>query len=584
VVAAALTVVASDIAHAVPFTDEVHQLGLAGLGWLVGILLMGVAVLSPPGRSPAQRPHPAADAVGWSSARMHLLLLAASAPLVLTILEPPVWGREDTLVAATASLTMFLVIIVRVNIAEPTHRRLLHERASLVDTARRQALTDPLTGLPSRAGFTDWLVTTLAADPAPLALLLVDLDDFKAVNDSLGDPTGDDILRIMGRRVVATIGDGGFVARHGGDEFAVALPRQASIDDVEAMAGRILTAVGDPLAVADRIVTVTASAGFAISGIGPGTRRAGDLSRDAELALFEAKKAGKHRWTRLDPVASASALQRLSLESELARAVSRREFELLFQPIVSLTADRIDSMEALIRWHHPTLGLLPPSDFLAAAERSVHMPLIGQWVLEEACRTAAAWRRLGLDDIGVSVNVSPVQLSDPTFVDFVKAVLEGTGLPTHLLTLEVLEAALGTDPATAERLAILGALGVGLAIDDFGTGYSCLARVAELPITELKLDRSLMIALDDSKVLHAVVHLGQELKLRLVAEGIESAAQLEHVRRLGCGAAQGYFISRPLPADEILPFARFWCMPHKSPRRSSKKAVGTLLDLSPGQV
>ena len=344
--------------------------------------------------------------------------------------------------------------------------------------------------------------------------------------------------------------DGGFVARLGGDEFAVALPRQASIEAVEAMADRILTAVGDPLAVADRIVTVTASAGFAISGIGPGTRRAGDLSRDAELALFEAKKEGKHRWTRLDEDASASALQLLSLESELARAVSGREFELLFQPIVSLTADRIDSMEALIRWNHPTLGLLAPSAFLVAAERSAHMPLIGRWVVEAACTAAAAWRRRGLDDIGVSVNVSAVQLSDPTFVDFIMSVLEGTRLPANMLTLEVLETALGADPATLDRLASLGRLGVGLAIDDFGTGYSCLARVAELPITELKLDRSLLIALDDSKVLHAVVHLGQELNLRLVAEGIESGAQLEHVRRLGCSAAQGYFISRPLPAAE----------------------------------
>ncbi len=303
-------------------------------------------------------------------------------------------------------------------------------------------------------------------------------------------------------------------------------------------------------------VSVSVSAGIALSA-----RTGADaehLLRDADLALYRAKSAGKKRWAMLDPEASAMAVRSLSIASELARALEADEFVLYFQPIVSLADGEIESFEALLRWDHPTLGMLLPGEFLAAAERSVHMPAIGRWVIEQACSTAAGWQRLGVTDIGVNVNISAAQLADDAFPDIVLRTLRDTGLAAGLLTIEILESALDATPALGERLGRLRDAGVRLAIDDFGTGYSALSRVAEVPVTELKLDRSLVAGAEDQRMVGAIVRLGQTLGLRLVAEGVETSQELKRVRALGCNAAQGYRISKPIAAPEVAPLLLSW--------------------------
>ena len=344
------------------------------------------------------------------------------------------------------------------------------------------------------------------------------------------------------------------VARYGGDEFAVVITPCPSPDMATEMARRLLQQLEGPIVTERGRVVVSASIGVSLSD--RSGRSAETLLRDADLALYRAKAEGKHRWSLLDPETSAAALRSLSVAADLPRALEADEFELTFQPIVSLADGRIESLEALLRWNHPTLGTLLPGEFLPAAERSIHMPTIGRWVLEEACTAAAGWCRLGAGDIGVDVNISAAQLADDHFPDLVLKTLEQTGLSPRLLTLELLENSLEATPALVGSLERLRRAGVRLAIDDFGTGYSSLSRVAELPVTELKLDRAVFAGAGDKRMASAVARMGQTLGLRLVAEGVETSSELNLVHSLGYDAAQGYLMSKPVAATEVVKMLR----------------------------
>ncbi len=307
-------------------------------------------------------------------------------------------------------------------------------------------------------------------------------------------------------------------------------------------------AASAPIDLGTRSISVTVSIGIARSdrAWSPSGHLVDDLWREATLALADAKSRGGHCIVSLDAEQSRLAIRRLSLASELSRAVAEREFVLHYQPIVALSTGRIEAFEALIRWNHPALGLLSPSEFLPALDRSAEMAAVGRWVLEEACHSAAGWGRLGHEEVGVHINVSEVQLKDDRFVGEVRNALAATSLSAHRLTLEVLESALDSTEAVLGRLAQLRRLGVGLAVDDFGTGYSSLTRVADLHASILKLDRSLVLEAADTRMAENALMLARRFDMRVVAEGIETIDSMQRMRDIGCDAVQGYLTGRPV--------------------------------------
>jgi diguanylate cyclase (GGDEF)-like protein len=562
--AAVLAFLASDLAYAVIAATSEYGPGLIDVGWLLGYVLWGAAALAIRPSTERQSPVEWSEPRVWRAVRPIVWLAAVTAPLVNAVMDEVWFGGGDAFAAAVASVVVSIAVIIRLEHSLREKRRLLDDRHRLEATLQRQATEDPLTDLPNRRGLAERLVQALAEPDKGIALLVLDLDDFKAVNDALGHQAGDELLRAVADRLRSVVRGSDTVARYGGDEFAVVLRPCPSAEVATRMADRLLGSLEAPIAMDRGEVTVRVSIGIALSA-----RTGADaehLLRDADLALYRAKSAGKDRWALLDPEASAMAVRSLSIASELARALEDGEFALGFQPIISLTDGTIESFEALLRWDHPTLGMLLPGEFLPAAERSVHMPAIGRWVIEQACSAAAGWQRLGVSDVGVSVNISAAQLADDAFPDIVLRTLRDTGLKAGLLTIEVLESALDATPALGESLGRLRDAGVRLAIDDFGTGYSALSRVAEIPVTELKLDRSLVAGASDQRMVGAIVRLGQTLGLRLVAEGVESGRELKRVRALGCDAAQGYRICKPVAGPEVAPLLLSWAPARTSAR------------------
>ena len=551
---AVMAFLANDLVYTVVSVGGEYESGLIDVGWLLGYVLWGAAALS---SSTATR-HIDVDrrvTLAWRSMRPVVRVVAVATPLLAAAADQMMHGHVHVLEALVVAFVVSTAVILRLELAVREKGRLLDDRHRLETTLQQQAMEDPLTELPNRRGFADRLVVALADPEAGTGLLILDLDDFKSVNDALGHQAGDELLQAVAARLRSAVRSTDTVARFGGDEFAVILTPCARADVATGLAQRLLDGLDGPISTERGQVSVSGSIGIALSDLSG--RQAEDMLRDADLALYRAKSEGKHRWAVLDPETRAAALRSLSIASDLRPAVDGRQFELLYQPIVSLVDGGIEAMEALVRWNHPALGTLLASEFLPVAERSVHMPAIGRWTLQEACSAAAAWRRHGGRDIGVSVNISGSQLSDEEFPELVLGCLRQAGLPSGLLTLELLESSLDATPSVARHLQHLRDAGVRLAIDDFGTGYSSLSRVAELPVTELKLDRSLVVA-GDERMMNAVVRMGQTLGLRLVAEGIERTAELELVRSLGYDAAQGYLLSRPRPAAEAARLIDSW--------------------------
>jgi diguanylate cyclase (GGDEF)-like protein len=431
-------------------------------------------------------------------------------------------------------------------------------------TARKQvdrrvaylAYHDDLTGLPNRLMFAEHLDLALARAQRhgrEVAVLYVDLDDFKGVNDSLGHPAGDALLRGVAGRLGGAIRGSDTLARLGGDEFALVQLGARQPADAAVLAARLLAALEAPFDLHGREVHAAASLGIALfpeDGADPD-----ELLKNADLALYRAKAEGRGRFRFFEPAMDEEVRARRRLQQELRRALERGELALAYQPQLDLRTGRITGVEALARWSHPERGPVPPSEFVPAAEASGLVVPLGAWVLREACRQAAAWRREGLD-LTVAVNVSPVQLRHPDLPGMVEEALVASGLAPERLELEVTEGLLvGTEAGVAERVAGLAARGVGLAIDDFGTGYSSLAYLKRLPARRIKVDRSFVRGIgaepEGEAVVRAIVGLGHALGKEVVAEGVETEAQLAFLRELGCDAAQGFLLAKPRPAGEV---------------------------------
>jgi diguanylate cyclase (GGDEF)-like protein/PAS domain S-box-containing protein len=422
---------------------------------------------------------------------------------------------------------------------------------------QHQADHDALTGLANRSLFHRHMSDTLAAGAAPdVAVLLVDLNDFKVLNDTLGHVAGDEMIVAVARRLHAAVPDGAVVARLGGDEFAVLVTQHVD-GDVVAATTAILEAFAEPVDICGYRSQISASIGVAVGG---SDVSAEELLRRADIAMYAAKGArdgASSRWARYSAELDQPLLDRAALESELRVAIDAGQLRVLYQPIVSVRTGGVTAVEALLRWMHPQRGPLMPAQFVPLAERSSLILDLGRWVLAEACRQGSRWyRRYGLDAPAVSVNVSARQLHDPTFAEYVAATLAATGLPAHLLTVEITETT-AVHAQSVDLIRALRALGVRVSLDDFGTGQSSLSLLQSCPADEVKLDRSFTrtaVSAGRRSVAVAVIEVAAALGLDVVAEGVETAAEAEHLAALGYDRLQGFHYARPGEAGEIDPW------------------------------
>ena len=435
------------------------------------------------------------------------------------------------------------------------------ERKALQNQLAHQAFHDPLTGLANRALLLDRIDHALSAargrNRNNLAVLYLDLDDFKTVNDGLGHEAGDQLLRTAGRRIASSLRPGDTACRLGGDEFAVLLEEVRDPAVAYEVGGRILEAIRAPFELDGAVVSLNASLGIVVS---TGSDDAAALLRNADLAMYRAKGQGKGRFEVYEVGMHAAVVERLELKADLRRAIDNGEFEPYYQPIVHLESGRTVGVEALVRWRHPERGLLAPAAFIGLAEETALIIPMGTQVLRQACVDATGWiRQFGeAAPATVSVNLSVRQLQHPGVVGVVAAALADSGLRPDRLTLEITESTLLDDAdAAAERLAALKRLGVRIALDDFGTGYSSLSYLGRFPVDVLKIDKSFVDVLalstdEPAPLVDAIVGLGHTLGLNVTAEGIEEAGQLDRLREMGCELGQGYYFARPLPAAGLI--------------------------------
>jgi diguanylate cyclase (GGDEF)-like protein/PAS domain S-box-containing protein len=435
----------------------------------------------------------------------------------------------------------------------------LSERKSLEAKLTRLALRDPLTDLPNRVLFMDRLEHALsraARDRTTTALLFCDLDRFKLVNDSLGHHAGDTLLIEIGRRLQAAARGDDTIARLGGDEFTILLEGLHGVSEARQIAERLLRAINRPVIIDRQEIIPSASIGIAISP--RGAIRAGDLLRNADMAMYRAKAQGRGTYAIFDQELHHAALMRIQLEADLRSALDRNELRLLYQPIVDLESGTLVALEALVRWEHPTRGLLAPGQFMAMAEDTGLIIPLGRWVLAQACRDLQAWQSAGLlVPPHLNVNVSGRQFADPGFLDSIAQVLSETGLEPDRLQLEVSERVLAEELISVGlTLRALRTLGVRIAMDDFGAGSSSLAHLQAMNPQMLKLDRSFITDLGTSEVnrtvVAGVVDLAHQLGVVVTAEGIETTDQACWARSAGCDCGQGYYFERPVPASTIV--------------------------------
>jgi diguanylate cyclase (GGDEF)-like protein/PAS domain S-box-containing protein len=445
---------------------------------------------------------------------------------------------------------------------EPYFSAILHdisERKAFEQRLAHQAAHDPLTGLPNRALLLERLDGALARARRHnhrVAVLFLDLDHFKVVNDSLGHGLGDRLLIAIAERLAIALRPGDTVARFGGDEFVVLCEDLLSPQDAVAIAERIDQAITGPFIIDDTEIFVGVSIGIALPDDADAEPET--LIRDADAAMYRAKDRGRARWEMFDNAMRASAVDRLDIENALRRALERRELRVFYQPMIDLRTGRIDGVEALLRWEHPERGLLLPGDFITVAEETGLIVPIGTWVLDQACRQVQRWHASNerATPLRVSVNISGRQLGHARLVEDVAAALADTGIDPADVELEITESVLMDDvEMSSETLGRLHALGVKLAVDDFGTGYSSLSYLRRFPVDLLKVDRSFVDGLgtdpSDSAIVTAIITLAHTLGLSAVAEGVESALQLAELRRLDCDRGQGYFMARPAGGHEI---------------------------------
>lgn len=438
-----------------------------------------------------------------------------------------------------------------------------------VSAARAMALQiahsaehDFLTGLPNRMLLNDRVSQAIALAPRHrnmVAVLFLDLDGFKHINDSLGHPTGDKLLQSIAGRLVDCVRGSDTVSRQGGDEFVVLLSEVQKLEDAAIAARRMLQAVAEAHSINEHDLHVTTSIGVSLypdDGLDAET-----LIKNADTAMYQAKEKGRQGYQFFKPAMNVRAVERQSIEESLRRAVEREEFALDYQPKVNLKTGAITGAEALLRWTHPTRGPVPPAQFIPVAEDCGLILPIGAWALREACRQARAWADAGLPLTTMAVNVSAMEFRADSFLEGLFAILRETGLDPRSLELELTESVLmKRAESAASILRALRERGVQVALDDFGTGFSSLSYLRKFPVDALKIDQSFVrqisTAGDDTTIVRAVIALGRSLKLRVVAEGVEELAELEFLRAHHCDEAQGYYFSRPVPAPEFVSLLR----------------------------
>ncbi|WUJ12296.1 bifunctional diguanylate cyclase/phosphodiesterase [Actinoplanes sp. NBC_00393] len=487
----------------------------------------------------------------WSLADwLQYLAVACTAGLVITVSAQDLGLRGRAVIAGAVLIAAIIVARQLLSLRE--------NRLALIDIRHRQAelrrlaLSDSLTGLPNRTGFSVALAERLEAG-LPASALLIDIDDFKMVNDTLGPAAADQLLVQVAQRLQESCGADESAARLGGDEFAVLLP----VDDpaaAEAAATRVQRTVGRPVTSADQQFLLHASVGIAVAAPG---ETADEVLRNADIAMYAAKESGKASWARFEPRMRQDMTNHARLAGELHDGIAGGELRLLYQPVYDLVTGRLHGAEALVRWQHPSRGFVSPGEFIPVAERSGLIVPLGAWVLREACTQLSRWRQAHPNAIeAVNVNVAVRQLREAGFVDEVAAVLSDTGLMPNNLILEVTESSVVDGWQVRETLQALHEMGVRLALDDFGTGQSSLSLLRAFPVDVLKLDKSFVDGIADGEdrgrlaVAAAVAQLAEHLQLKAVAEGIESQEQMDRLRDMGYRYGQGFYMAKPLPADE----------------------------------
>lgn len=480
-------------------------------------------------------------------------LCFASLPLVFGLLLP-----LDPLKALLAAVILLFVLAMS-DITQQTYAVILRattaseEMAALAEHHAGMARRDDLTGMANRTAFREHFeerLRNLTASGEHLALLWLDLDRFKEVNDFFGHLAGNALLVAVARRLEQVLGDRGIVARLGGDEFAI-LCGVADARAAGCIGSAMLEAVRQPVGFNGHDLRTTASIGIAIA---PDNGRDADtLLKNADLALYRAKEKGRGRFFFYEPLMDEKIERRRQIALAMDGALERNEFELVYQPIFDLAKGRITSCETLLRWNSPQFGSISPAEFIPIAEDNTLIVMIGDWVLRQACRTAAYWPA----DVTIAVNLSPVQLRAPDLTHAVLAALSASGLPPERLTLEVTESVLLDDvERSLAALSALNRIHVCTTLDDFGTGYSSLSYLTQFPFQTLKIDRSFVIDLEHNPasvaIVQTIVDLAAKLGMRTVAEGVETPAQLDQLRRTRCDAVQGFLLARPMPASEVI--------------------------------
>ncbi|WP_198299750.1 putative bifunctional diguanylate cyclase/phosphodiesterase [Tumebacillus avium] len=488
------------------------------------------------------------------------MLVISLFALIIKYFEGPVFRELEAtvgLIGLTCVVTTAYSFYLLVQIYRNVQERLQHER-ELSDKFYLQLTTDNLTGIPGRVLFMEHLaasIETAQAKGARGAVLFFDLDDFKMFNDSLGHTFGDKVLMAVTNRITKQLTAGMRLYRLGGDEFALILEQDSSISDQAALtAERIFAAMKDKLHVEDQELFINLSLG--ISRFPEDGHDAQTLYRNAEMAMYHAKNAGRNQYQLYDAAMNARAAERLVLAGDLRKGLEREEFFLAYQPQVCLMTGRITGMEALIRWKHPERGLVSPAEFIPLAEETKLIIPIGEWVLRTACRQNKAWQDAGFPPVCVSVNLSACQFGQPNLVAMIKKILQETGLAPQYLNLEITESITMNNVERAiATMHEINDYGIGISIDDFGTGYSSLNYLKKFPIQTLKIDQSFVRDMTeehhDVAIPTAIIAMAHSLKLKVIAEGVETEMQQQMLRERGCDEMQGYLISRPLPAPEF---------------------------------
>jgi diguanylate cyclase len=529
-------------------------------GWLIAYVLLAVAAWHP---SMERIAVPTAAPAAFDRRRLPVVAIAGFVSPAILLMSKLRGTSVDVGVLAALSIALSSLVVLRMwwlfgGLAGQarTLKEALEARGGLEADLRHQAFHDTLTGLANRALLQERIGHALSAAPrlgGVVALCFCDLDGFKGINDSLGHGVGDEVLKAIATRLSSIVRPGDTVARLGGDEFALLMENVAHEDIGVAIAGRVVAALSEPIEIGDRHLILSASVGLAVATTATTTAR---LLSDADSAMYEAKAAGKNRYQLFEPAMHERVVEHLALVNALGGALRRSELFLTYQPQFTLRDGELVGFEALLRWRHPTLGVIGPERFLALAEESGHIVPVGRWVLETAGEQALAWGSELAAPSAMAVNISSRQLQNPHLLDDVQTALALSGLAPEQLVLEIStdELLLKSDRVLNTALA-LRALGVRLALDNFGTGHSSLSHLRNFPIDIVKIDKSFVETLDDSAsaspaFVRAIVELARSLGLITVAVGVQSEQQRAVLAALECDLAQGYLMAPPLDTDE----------------------------------